>query len=54
MLHNALVFLAGAFVAGVLGFTGLAGTPLVFAQILCGLLVFLCAVSLFMLRRDGV
>jgi uncharacterized membrane protein YtjA (UPF0391 family) len=52
MLHNALVFLVAALIAGVLGFTGVAGTPLGIARILCVTFVVLCIVSLF-LRRHG-
>jgi uncharacterized membrane protein YtjA (UPF0391 family) len=53
MLHNALVFLIAAFITGVFGFTGLAGTPLGVAQGFCGVFASLCVLSLFMLRRDS-
>jgi uncharacterized membrane protein YtjA (UPF0391 family) len=53
MLHNALVFLVAALVAGLLGFTGLAGTPLGVAKILCVVFAVLGVVSLSILRREG-
>jgi len=53
MLHNALVFLVAALIAGLLGFTGIAGTPLGVARILCAAFATLCVVSLFVLRRDS-
>ena len=53
MLHNALVFLIAALIAGVFGFTGIVGTPLGFARILCVTFVFLGIVSLFLLRRGS-
>lgn len=53
MLHNALVFLVAALIAGVFGFTGFAGTPLLVAKILCAVFAVLCVVSLAFLRRDG-
>jgi len=54
MLHNALVFLAAALVAAVFGFTGIAGTPLGIARILCVTFALLCTTSLFLLRRDAI
>lgn len=53
MLHNALVFLAAALVAGLFGFTGIAGTPLGVARILCVAFAVLGVVSLSLLRRDS-
>jgi uncharacterized membrane protein YtjA (UPF0391 family) len=53
MLHNALVFLVAALIAGAFGFTGIVGTPLGIARILCVVFVVLCIVSLFLLRRDS-
>jgi uncharacterized membrane protein YtjA (UPF0391 family) len=51
MLHDALVFLAAALVAAVFGFTGIAGTPLAIARILCVAFALRCTTSLFLLRR---
>ena len=53
MLHNALVFLVVALIAGVLGFTGIAGVPLGIAKIVCVAFAVLCAISLSMVRRGG-
>lgn len=53
MLHNALVFLVAALVAGVFGFSGIAGTPLGIARILSVTFGGLCIVSLFLLRRGS-
>lgn len=53
MLHNALVFLVAALIAGVFGFTGIVGTPLGIAKILCVSFGVLCFVSLWLLRRDS-
>ena len=53
MLHSALVFLVAALITGVFGFTGIAGTPLGIARILCVTFVILCIVSLLLLRRDS-
>ena len=53
MLHNALVFLVVALIAGVLGFTGIAGVPLGIAKIVCVAFAILCVVSLSMVRRGG-
>ena len=52
MLHNAIVFLVVALIAGVLGFTGLAGVPLGIAKIVCVAFAILCVVSLAMVRRS--
>jgi uncharacterized membrane protein YtjA (UPF0391 family) len=52
MLHNALVFLVVAIIAGVLGFTGIGGVPLGIAKVLCVVFSILCVISLAMMRRD--
>lgn len=41
MLHWALIFLVIALVAGLLGFTSVAGTAMEGAKMLCGVAVFL-------------
>jgi uncharacterized membrane protein YtjA (UPF0391 family) len=53
VLHNALVFLVAALVAGLIGFTGIAGTPLGIARIMCVAFAALCVVSLCLLRRGS-
>jgi uncharacterized membrane protein YtjA (UPF0391 family) len=53
MLHNALVFLVVALIAGVLGFTGIAGVPLGIAKVVCVAFAILSVVSLSMVRRGG-
>jgi uncharacterized membrane protein YtjA (UPF0391 family) len=51
MLHNALVFLVAAVVAGLFGFTRIVGTPFGVAKILCLTFAILCIVSLYLMRR---
>lgn len=53
MLHNALVFLIAALVAALFGFTGIAGTPIGIARIVCVTLMVLCGVSLSLLRSGS-
>ncbi len=53
MLHNALVFLVAALVAAVFGFTGIAGTPMGIARIICVIFMVLCGVSLSLLRSGS-
>jgi uncharacterized membrane protein YtjA (UPF0391 family) len=53
VLHNALVFLLAALVAGLIGFSGIAGTPLGIARIICVAFTILCGISLALLRRDS-
>lgn len=53
VLHNALVFLVAALVAAVFGFTGIAGTPMGIARIICVIFMVLCGVSLSLLRSGS-
>lgn len=50
MLHWTLVFLVIALIAGILGFTGLAGSAVGIAQILFGVFLVLWLIS-FLFRR---
>ena len=53
VLHNALVFLVATLVAGLFGFTGIAGMPLGIARIVCVTFAALCLVSLSLRRRGS-
>ena len=51
MLGWAIVFLVVALIAGVLGFTGIAGTAVGIAKILCAVFLVLFLISLILGRR---
>lgn len=53
MLHYAVVFLVLALIAGLLGFTGIAGASIGIAKILFFVFIVLFAVSFIANRRGG-
>lgn len=53
MLHYAVVFLVLALIAGILGFTGIAGASIGIAKILFFVFLVLFAVSFLFNRRGG-
>ena len=53
MLHYALVFLVIAIIAGILGFTSIAGASIGIAKILFVVFLILFVISLFVGRRRG-